>query len=119
MGRRGSSPKTTHLAADPRGGMWIGSDGQGLLLYKQGAFTRQFGLGVRELQVMPSGTVLVGRYDKAARIAYGASTYELVDHITNNPNVTDGWTNGAFEDANGNLWIGNGGGIALHSTSGT
>lgn len=112
----GASPITTHLAADPKGGMWIGSYGKGLLFHKQGAFTREFKLAVNTLQVMPSGTVLVGRYARLARIPVGSNIFETID---DGEVVLGDWSEGAYEDAYGGLWIGHVDEMAYRAPNGT
>jgi ligand-binding sensor domain-containing protein len=112
----GVSPITTHLAADPKGGMWIGSYGKGLLFHKQGAFKRQFNLAVNTLQVMPSGTVLVGRHAKLARIPAGSNSYETIDDAAV---VRGDWSEGAYEDVYGGLWIGHVDEMSYRAPNGT
>jgi hypothetical protein len=111
----GSNPKSTQLAADPRGGMWIASEGRGLLLHKQGAFARQFDLFDIGIKVAGNGTVLVNRYGSLVRIPYNSNTTEEIpdSHISG-----DEWSGAGFEDAEGGIWIAHGRSITHRTLQG-
>ena len=111
----GTKPKSTQLAADPRGGMWIASEGKGLLLHKQGAFAKQFDLFNINFQVAGNGTVLVGRAGSLIRISAGANDYE---EITDTHVSGSAWHASAYEDGEGGLWIGHGHAITHRTAQG-
>jgi diguanylate cyclase (GGDEF)-like protein len=101
-------PVVAAIAPDPHGGLWIGTAADGLLHYRDGAYTR-FGAAagladprIASLYADRDGSVWVGTYGPGiTRIQGGVVTRFAADSLQGPRRVND-----FLRDAAGTLWIG-------------
>jgi ligand-binding sensor domain-containing protein/signal transduction histidine kinase len=110
----------TALCADHTGGLWIGTDGGGLLWLKEGAFTRfsqatgLAGDAVRVIYESRDGSLWVGTTTGMSRRRNGRfQTYNQRDGLLSDT------VRSFYEDREGSLWIATGQGLNRLQANGT
>lgn len=106
------------LCADKTGALWIGSDGGGLVRFKDGVFLhygRKDGLAGENIRVIyeaRDGAIWVGTSSGMSRYKEGKfDNYNTRFYSNRKPNLVSSIINSIVEDNEGGLWIATSGGL--------